>query len=127
MLVRFHFVHVDRSESFENHIYDRLQKIERFELNPMEIEVEISGGPGDGHVEIIAIEGRRKYRAGGHADDFYRASDMAVNKLLRQLSKERRRSAELNRRRPHLNREGHLALMNEQMEMQYSRLAKKAG
>ena len=88
MLVRFHFVHVDRSEAFENHIYDRLQKIERFELNPMGIEVEISGEPGHAQIEIIATEGRRKYRASGEADDFYRASDMAVNKLVRQLSKE---------------------------------------
>lgn len=121
------FKGIDTSEALTEHLNDRLDKLTRLEVLPMEVTILVSGARGESQVEISILEGRRKYRASAVADDHYRAGDMCINKLYRQMSKERRRVHDLNHRRPERTKQGKLALLNEQLEFDYQKNWRKAG
>jgi putative sigma-54 modulation protein len=91
MKVDFTFKHVDSSESLMEYTRDRLDKIEKFELNPMEIQITVSMLRHECIVEASVLEGRRKFKASATSGDFYRSVEMMVNKLVRQMSKDKRR------------------------------------
>ena len=42
-------------------------------------------------VEVHVEEGRRKFKASATSNDFYRSVEMVINKLSRQMSKDKRR------------------------------------
>lgn len=93
---------------------DRIDKISRFELKPMDIHFIISMLRHECIVEVHVDEGRRKFKASASSDDFYRSVEMVINKLWRQMSKDKRRL------KGHKNVErsthGKLNKLNEQLE-----------
>lgn len=127
MKVEFVFRNVDSSDLLMNYMKDRFEKLERFEMNPMGVHVTVSMMRHECHIEVTIQEGRRKYKAISVSDDFYRSAEMCVNKLQRQLSKERRRQHDLKQRRPERSNEGKLAQLNPRMEFPYDQLYKKVG
>ncbi len=127
MKVGFAFRSVDTSDPLMEYMTERLEKLQRFELNPMDVHVVVSMVRHECSIEVTMIEGRRKYKANAVSDDFYRSVEMCVNKLQRQLSKERRRQHDMNQRRPELSAEGKLARMTPQMEVALPRDYKKTG
>lgn len=91
MKMDYTFLHVDSSEALVEHFHDRFTKLLKFELKPMDVHVVFSMERHECIVDVQIIEGRRKFKATGLSDDFYRSVDMAVNKLHRQMSKEKKR------------------------------------
>lgn len=91
MKVDFTFKHIDTSESLMDYARDRLEKISKFELKPMDVQVVISMIRHECIVEVSVLEGRRKFKASASSDDFYRSVEMVTNKLSRQMSKDKRR------------------------------------
>lgn len=91
MKVDFTFKHVDTSEAFMEYARHRLDRIEKFELNPMDVHFTISMLRQECTVDVTVLEGRRKFKATATSDDFYRSLEMVVNKLSRQMSKDKRR------------------------------------
>jgi ribosomal subunit interface protein len=116
MKVDFTFKQVDTSESLVAYATDRLDKIERFELNPMDVHFAISMVRHECIVEATVIEGRRKFKATASSDDFYRSVEMVINKLWRQLSKDKRRIKA--HKHPERSVAGKIASLNEQMEFE---------
>jgi putative sigma-54 modulation protein len=118
MKVDFTFKHVDTSEALMAYAHDRIEKIAKFELNPMDVHFIISMTKHDCTVEVHLEEGRRKFKASATSDDFYRSVEMVVNKLSRQLSKDKRRL------KHHKNAEkssyGKLARLNESLEPDFT-------
>jgi ribosomal subunit interface protein len=110
-----------------NYMTERLDKLERFELNPMDVHVVVSMVRHECSIEVTLQEGRRKYKANAISDDFYRSAEMCVNKLQRQLSKERRRQHDLNHRRPERSVEGKISRLTPQLESDFTKEYKKAG
>lgn len=127
MKVGFAFRNVDSSDLLMSYMTERLEKLERFELNPMDVHVVVSMVRHECSVEVTMTEGRRKYKAQAVSDDFYRSVEMCVNKLQRQLSKERRRQHDINQRRPGQSNEGKIAQLNDQLEVDFRREYKKVG
>ncbi len=126
MKVDFAFKNVDSSDLLMDYMVDRLDKLERFELNPMDVHVLVSMMRHECCIEVSMQEGRRKYKATAVSTDFYRSVEMCVNKLQRQLSKERRRQHDINQRRRDQSVEGKLARLTPQLESDF-RLYKKTG
>lgn len=114
MKVDFTFKHVDSSEALMEYAQERLDKIEKFELKPMEVHFTVSMQKHECMVEVSVIEGRRKFKAEGVSNDFYRSMEMCVNKLHRQLSKDKRRIK--GHKNPERSAYGKLARLNEQLE-----------
>jgi len=91
MKLNYTFLHVDSSQALITHFEGRFGKLLKFELKPMDVQVVFSMERHECIVDVSILEGRRKFKATGVSDDFYRSADMVVNKLLRQMSKERRK------------------------------------
>lgn len=127
MKVGFAFRNVDSSDLLMNYMSERLEKLGRFELNPMDVHVVVSMVRHECSIEVTMVEGRRKYKANAVSDDFYRTAEMCVNKLQRQLSKERRRTHDMNQRRPERSVEGKIARLTPQLESNFKRTYKKTG
>lgn len=125
MKVDFAFKNVDSSDLLMNYMLERLDKLERFELNPMDVHVLVSMVRHECCVEVSMQEGRRKYKASSVSDDFYRSVEMCVNKLQRQLGKEKRRMHDLNHRKPDRSHEGKLSRLTPKLESDFKREYKK--
>lgn len=91
MKLDYTFLHVDSSEALVAHFESRFEKLLKFEMKPMDVQVVFSMERHECTVDVNILEGRRKFKATGVSDDFYRSADMAVNKLMRQMSKQRRK------------------------------------
>ena len=122
MKVDFAFRNVDSADLLMEYAADRLRKIQRFEIDPMEAYIVVSMVRHECVVEVSVHEGRRKYKATAVSDDFYRSVEMVVNKLYRQLSKEKRRIHDLKHRRPEKSAEGKLALLTPRLESDYKKV-----
>ena len=73
MKVGFTFKHVDTSDALLEYASERCEKIEKFELNPMDVQFIISTLKHECIVEVHVEEGRRKFKASASSDDFYRS------------------------------------------------------
>lgn len=92
MKVDFNFKHVDHSQALVEYATERMEKLTRFELKPMDVHFTVSmEGRHECTIEANVLEGRRKFKAEATSDDFYRSVEMVVNKLSRQLSKNKAR------------------------------------
>lgn len=123
MKVDFTFKHVDTSEALMDYARDRIEKIAKFELNPMDIHFVVSMLRHECIVEVNVTEGRRKFKALATSDDFYRSVEMVVNKLSRQMSKDKRRLK--GHKNPEKSVYGKIAQINPEMEYDYTRPLKK--
>lgn len=122
MKVDFAFRNVDSSDLLMEYTADRLTKVARFEIDPMGVYVVVSMMRHECQVEVSVQEGRRKYKATAVSDDFYRSVEMVVNKLYRQLSKEKRRIHDLKHRRPEKSADGKLAVLTPRLESDYKKV-----
>jgi ribosomal subunit interface protein len=127
MKVGFAFRNVDSSDMLMEYMTERLEKLDRFELNPMDVYIVVSMVRHECSIEVTMTEGRRKYKAIASSNDFYRTAEMCVNKLQRQLSKDRRRKHDINQRRPEQTHEGKLARLTPRLELDLVRDYKKTG
>jgi putative sigma-54 modulation protein len=118
MKVDFTFKHVDTSESLMNYALERCDKIEKFELNPMEIMFIMSMAKHECTVEVHVEEGRRKFKATATSEDFYRSVEMVVNKLTRQMSKDKRRMK--HHKNPERSTYGQLARLTPELETDFT-------
>ncbi len=120
MKVDFSFKHVDSSDALMDYAAERMAKLTRFELKPMDVHFTISmESKHECRIEVNVLEGRRKFKAEAISDDFYRSVEMVINKLSRQLSKDKGRV------KHHKNADrstyGKLARLNEQLEIDFMR------
>ncbi len=117
MKVGFTFKHMESSEALMEYARERCEKIAKFELNPMDVQFVLSMEKHECIVEVHVEEGRRKFKASASSEDFYRSVEMVVNKLTRQMSKDKRRSkAHKNPERSHY---GQLARLTPALETNY--------
>ncbi len=119
MKVDFNFKHVDSSDALMDYASERMEKLTRFELKPMDVQFTVSmESRHECKIEVHVVEGRRKFKAEAVSDDFYRSVEMVINKLSRQLSKDKGRV------KHHKDAErssyGKIARLNEQLEIDYA-------
>lgn len=119
MKTEFSFKHIDSSDALMNYADERMEKLTRFELKPMDVLFTVSlENRHECRVEVNVIEGRRKFKAEATSDDFYRSVDMCINKLSRQLSKDKSRVK--HHKNADRSAQGKLARLNEQLEIDFS-------
>lgn len=127
MKVDFSFKQVDASEALVQYASERVAKIAKFELNPMDVHFTVSMLKHERSVDVDLVEGRRKFKAHATADDFYRAVEMVINKLTRQLSKDKRRMK--HHKNPERSTYGQIARLTPELDTDFSpeRSLRKAG
>lgn len=118
MKVDFSFKHLDASQALMGYTEEKLGKIEKFELKPMEVHVIYSMQRHECMIEVVVLEGRRKFKATSVSHDFYKAVDNMINKLTRQMSKGKKKLKY--HKRPELSHFGKIAQLTPELEMDYS-------
>lgn len=126
MKVGFTFKQIDSSDSLMDYARERCEKIAKFELNPMDVHFIMSMQKHECIVEVHVEEGRRKFKASASSEDFYRSVEMVVNKLTRQMSKDKRRLKA--HKNPERSNYGQLARLTPALEMNFeARPLRKTG
>lgn len=120
MKLDYTFLHVDTSDALIEYFETRFAKIAKFELKPMEVKVIFAMERHDCIVDVTVQEGRRKFKVQGISSDFHRSVDMVVNKLVRQMSKDKRRMKDhKNHQASHF---GKLARLTPELEHDFTRV-----
>jgi len=118
MKIKYQFRGVQASEHLKNYFEDRLQKVEKFELKPVNGKVLFSMKRHEVFMEVTltGLEGGA-FKAKSKSKDFYKASDQIVSKLMSQFAKKK------NRMQKHKNyqksAQGRLNKTNSQLEAEY--------
>lgn len=118
MKVDHSFKHLDASQALMGYTEERLEKIEKFEIKPMDIHVVYSMQRHECMIEITVLEGRRKFKATSVSNDFYRAVDNMINKLTRQMAKDKTKLKY--HKRPELSHYGQIEHLNPELETHYA-------
>lgn len=111
---KHNFKQVDRSESLENYIQSRFEKMEHLILRESKWQVFYSFDKHDSCVEISGGNGIHFFKAKAVGEDFYSAVDRAADKLGRQFSKQKDR-VQHHKSFAH-SKEGQLDHLNERLE-----------
>ena len=91
MRIRYTFRHMNANDRLKKHTAGKLERLSRFE--DREIDIHVTFGQEKHHhiVEFQVIGGHGTFVSHEMRDDMYEAIDLAVDKLDRQLSREKSR------------------------------------
>ena len=108
------FKSIDRSNSLVEYAQNRFEKIEKYELKPVTVQVTFSAERQNKSVEVNVQGLNIHYKAISKGFDFYDGVDKALQKLLGQMSKQK------NKVQRHKNyaksHEGRMENINNQLE-----------
>lgn len=114
MKIDYSFKHLDASQALMGYTEERLAKIEKFEIKPMDVHVVYSMQRHECMIEVTVLEGRRKFKATSVSTDFYRAVDNMINKLTRQMAKDKTKLKY--HKRPELSHFGKISSLTPELE-----------
>lgn len=114
MKLNFTFKHLDRSESLESYVADKLDEVGKFLLKDGFANVYCSKQNHEFCVEVSVNTREKYFKAMAFHSDPYMAADLVMAKLEKQFLKTKRLVQ--NHRKPELSREGRLERMNDRFE-----------
>ncbi|MGM0577204.1 MAG: ribosome hibernation-promoting factor, HPF/YfiA family [Myxococcota bacterium] len=89
MKVSFTFRHMDSTEALKTHTLDKLEKLERYEDRELAINTIFDVVKFNKNVEFQVTGNGQTFVASETREDMYEAIDLAVDKLDRQLNKDK--------------------------------------
>lgn len=91
MKLTFRFKHVDRSQPLIDFAEERFGKIRKFELKPSAATVVVSSQRHMATIEVTVVGPELTLHSQATSDDFFEATDQAISKIQRQMSKRKNR------------------------------------
>jgi putative sigma-54 modulation protein len=89
MKISFTFRHMDSSEDLKLYAQDKLQRLSRYEDRELAVHVTFSVEKFNKTVEFQAVGNGHTFVSHETREDMYEALDLAVDKLDRQLNREK--------------------------------------
>lgn len=89
MKISFTFRHMDSTEELKTHAADKLEKLGRYEDRELALHVTFSLEKFHKTVELQAVGNGHTFVSHETREDMFEAIDLAVDKLDRQLSKDK--------------------------------------
>lgn len=89
MKTTFTFRHMDSSQDLKDHTEAKLERLERFEDREMTVQVTFEVESYRKSVELQVVGSHGTFVAKETTDDMYEAIDLAVDKLDRQLARDK--------------------------------------
>lgn len=123
MQYQFTFRQVDSSQALQGYAQEQFDRVGRFLLKESRWQVHFSMGRYNCHVEVCVQGPWGLFKAKAAADDFYRAVDVAAEKIGKQFLK--RKSQLQHHKNPDRSREGRMERLNEALEYDNSPFFKK--
>ncbi len=118
------FKSLDYSESLKEYAEEALQKLKKFEMKPVNVQIIFSAQRHKKFVSVTITGGVKKYQASASTDDFYDSVDKVVHKLSSQMSKIKSRTQ--NHKKFHRSKEGKLLQLRSDMEFDETYHIRKA-
>lgn len=88
-------------DSVRRHTEEKLQRFERYETRPVSTHVSFGGDGSEKTVELrVTVAGGGQHLAHGTATSFRSAVDQAVERLVRQIKKDRERLTDHHAEKP---------------------------
>jgi putative sigma-54 modulation protein len=119
------FKSLDYSEALKLYAEDAIQKLKKFEMKPVNVQVIFSAQRHEKFVSVNITGGIKKYHATAHAEDFYESMDKVMHKLSRQMLKNKNRVQ--NHKKFFKSKEGKLLQLRPDMEFDETFHLKKTG
>lgn len=91
MKIEYKFRHVPHSAELERYVATHVEKIERFELKPTHVEFTFSAEKKMKRVDIHLRLEHVDMHAHGEGDDFFHGTDLALEKMARQMARKKAR------------------------------------
>jgi ribosomal subunit interface protein len=91
MRIDFKFRHTPLSDELTSYVSERTEKLQKFEMKPVRMEVTFSAEKTARRVDIHARGEDIEMHAHCEADDFFTAIDIALEKMARQLARKKAR------------------------------------
>ena len=91
MKINFTFRHMDSTEALKNHTVEKLERIKRFEETSLDVHVIFEVEKFHKTVEFTVAAKGHTFVVSETRDDMYEAIDVGVDKLNRQLSRDKSR------------------------------------
>ncbi len=91
MKVHFTFRHMDSTEALKGHTENKLARLKRFEETELDVHVTFEVEKINKTVEFTIVAQGHTFIVSETRGDMYEAIDIGVDKLLRQLSREKSR------------------------------------
>ncbi|MCC7406187.1 MAG: ribosome-associated translation inhibitor RaiA [Bdellovibrionales bacterium] len=114
MKVSCQFKSLQWSDALVDYTEEKLQKVKKFELKPIQVHVTFSAERHRKSVEMHIVGHSVSISGRGYADNFNEAVDSVVAKVTRQLSKRKQKIKK--HKSFELSNAGQLDLVNAQME-----------
>ena len=89
MKIEFKFRHVPQSEELTAYIVERISKLNKFEMKPVRFEFTFSSEKTAQRVDIHVRGQDIEMHAHASGDNFFSASDDALDRIARQLSRKK--------------------------------------
>lgn len=83
------FKGLDHSQSLTDHVSERFEKLDKFEIKPIKVQVTFSHVRQICRSEVYVKGIKRVFRAEAKGDTYHEALDKVMKKLERQLEKEK--------------------------------------
>ena len=89
MRIDFKFRHTPHSDELVNHVHERIDKLERYELRPVRVEFTFSNEKEVCRVDIHVRGQDIEMHAHSETEDFFSGADIALEKIARQLARKK--------------------------------------
>jgi putative sigma-54 modulation protein len=83
------FKGIDYSESLESYVIERFEKLKKFEIKPLKVQVTFSEQKYERRAEVFIHGLNSNFRAQASSDSYFASLDMCIKKMSRQLEKEK--------------------------------------
>jgi putative sigma-54 modulation protein len=89
MKFQFKFKGIDHSQSLCDHVAEKFEKLEKFEMKPTQVNVTFSASKHERKADVYVKGLHKTFRASAHGESYYDAVDMVASKIEKQMSKEK--------------------------------------
>lgn len=89
MKFQFKFKGIEHSPSLCEHVREKFEKLEKFEIKPTQVNITFSAVKYEKKADIYVKGLQKSFRASAQAESYYDALDMVAKKIEKQMSKEK--------------------------------------
>ncbi len=89
MRIDFKFRHLAASDELTNYVVEKVERLQKYELKPVRLEVTFSAEKSSCTVTILVRGLSVEIHAQTEADNFFAAVDIALEKVARQLARKK--------------------------------------
>ena len=122
MKLTYNFIHMDSSAALIEFVSERLNRMDKFELKPLEVRFSFSMRKHQKMCDILIAGSKTRFKASSKGEDIYVVVEEALEKLEHQLQK--RKDKVQHHKKKFLTKEAHLDRMNGELVEDFGKVTR---